>query len=155
MNYTESEWTIVGFTEGNGTTTEPQSYSFYDDVSSLSASSFTYRLKQVDYDGSYEYSEEIVIENLSTLPKEFALSQNYPNPFNPATNIEFKLPVKSFVLLVVYDVLGNIVATLVNEEKPAGTHATDFNASKLTSGIYIYTIKAGSFVDTKKMVLMK
>jgi len=157
----ESEWVTIGYREGAGTTTEPQEYSYYDIVKEINASSFMYRLKQVDLDGSYEYSDEVFVENFST-PDEYYLSQNYPNPFNPSTKIEFKLPQKSFISLKVFDILGNEVATLVNAEKPAGAHSIDFNASELTSGIYLFTLKAlptgrqaGSFVETRKMILMK
>ncbi len=89
------------------------------------------------------------------LPKEFALMQNYPNPFNPATQINFELPVKSEVSLKIYNLLGQEVATLVNEEKAAGRYSADWNASALASGVYFYKLEAGSFVQTKKMILMK
>ncbi|MFB3056292.1 MAG: T9SS type A sorting domain-containing protein, partial [Ignavibacteriaceae bacterium] len=148
------EWIYIGYKEGAGTITEPQEYSYYDNIKNIEATSFVYRLKQVDYDGSYEFSNEITVEN-STLPDEFSLSQNYPNPFNPTTSIEFKLPVKSFVSLVVYDVLGNEVATLVNEEKPAGFYEVNFNANYLVSGVYIYRLQANSFIETKKMILLR
>jgi hypothetical protein len=95
-----------------------------------------------------------------TIPLEYSLSQNYPNPFNPTTKIKYSIPsnVKremSNILLKVYDVLGNEVATLINEEKPAGSYEVEFNGSKMSSGVYFYQIKAGNFIDTKKMVLMK
>jgi len=92
---------------------------------------------------------------------EFALSQNYPNPFNPETNISYQLPVSSKVSLKVYDVLGNEVATLVNEEKPAGKYQVNFNTQhttnnqQLSSGVYFYRLQAGNFVQTKKFILMK
>ena len=89
------------------------------------------------------------------LPVIFELFQNYPNPFNPSTTINFVIPKSSFVNLKVYDVLGNEVATLVNEEKPLGTYQLNFDASSLASGIYFYKIQAGSFVQTKKMILLK
>jgi hypothetical protein len=156
-----SEWTTIGFKEGHGTTTEPQYYSFNDDVGSLHALSFTYRLKQVDYDGNFEYSEEVTVEN-STLPDKYSFSQNYPNPFNPSTTIEFTLPQKEFVTIKLYDVLGNEVKTLLDEEVDAGLHKLEFNASELTSGVYIYQLKvhsvsggADSFTQTRKMTLMK
>jgi hypothetical protein len=89
----------------------------------------------------------------------FMLEQNYPNPFNPSTVISYRLPVTSKVTLKVYDVLGNEIATLVNEEEPAGEYEVEFNASSgirnLVSGIYFYQLKAGSFVETKKMILLK
>jgi hypothetical protein len=88
-------------------------------------------------------------------PSVFSLSQNYPNPFNPSTTISYQLPVNSFLTLKVYDVLGNEVATLVNEEKQVGEYEIEFSGSSLTSGIYFYQLKAGRFIETKKMVLMK
>jgi hypothetical protein len=88
-------------------------------------------------------------------PKEFSLSQNYPNPFNPNTLIKYQLPISSQVTLKVYDILGNEIETLVNAEKPVGFYEVEFNASKLSSGFYIYKITAGNFVSTKKMILIK
>ena len=87
--------------------------------------------------------------------KAYSLLNNYPNPFNPATIIKYQIPKLSFVTLKVYDVLGSEIATLVNEEKPAGSYEVEFNAASLPSGIYFYRLQAGSFVETKKMVLMK
>ncbi len=97
-----------------------------------------------------------VDENESTrIPREFLLSQNYPNPFNPATNFEFRIPDFGFVTFKIYDVLGNEVATLVNEEKPAGNYTVKFNGSNLSSGIYFYQIIAGANSITRKMILLK
>jgi hypothetical protein len=87
--------------------------------------------------------------------KEFSLSQNYPNPFNPTTIISWQLAVGSFVTLKVYDVLGREVKILVNEFQETGTHSINFDATKLASGIYFYQLKAGNFVSTKKMILLK
>jgi len=95
------------------------------------------------------------IEEESVSPKEFTLSQNYPNPFNPATTISFSIPSTAFSSLKVYDIIGNEVATLINEEKPAGDYTVQFNASNLSSGVYFYRIQAGSFIGTRKMILMK
>ncbi|MFN3695315.1 MAG: T9SS type A sorting domain-containing protein [Ignavibacterium sp.] len=89
------------------------------------------------------------------LPAYFSLAQNYPNPFNPNTKISWQSPVGSHQTLKVYDVLGNEVATLVNEERPAGSYEVDFNAAGLSSGIYFYRLQAGSFVETKKMILLR
>jgi len=105
------------------------------------------------YDGSFEYSEIVEVE--IGIPTEFSLAQNYPNPFNPTTTIKYQIPEVSFVTLRIYDVLGNEIATLVNEQKPADSYEVEFNASNLPSGIYFYRIQVGSFVETKKMVLMK
>ena len=99
--------------------------------------------------------ESLEGEDNLTIPKEYGLDQNYPNPFNPSTTISYQLPEKNFVSLNVYDILGNLVSTLVNQEMDAGYHDINWNAGKLASGIYIYRIISGSFVSTKKMILMK
>lgn len=91
----------------------------------------------------------------NVIPSEFKIDQNYPNPFNPSTNIRYQLPSNSFVTIKVYDILGKEVATLVRGNESAGTHNVNFDASKLTSGVYIYTLNAGSFVQSKKMMLLK
>jgi hypothetical protein len=88
-------------------------------------------------------------------PNSYSISQNHPNPFNPSTTIRFQVPNSSFLNLKVYDVLGNKVATLVNEEKPPGSYEVSFNAAGLSSGIYFYKLQAGSFIETKKMLLLK
>ena len=93
--------------------------------------------------------------NNTSLPTSFNLSQNYPNPFNPSTRINYSVPYSSFVKIKLYDILGNEVATLLNEEMPAGIYEVEFNASKLSSGVYFYQLKAGDFIETKKMILMK
>ena len=149
-------WDNIGFVSGNGTTTETKSYSYKDE--NLSAGKYHYRLKQIDFDGTFEYSNIIEAEILS--PEKFSLEQNYPNPFNPTTNIKYNIPsvgtrLALSVQLIVYDVLGNEVATLVNEEKPAGSYQVEFNASELASGIYYYQLKTGEFMQTRKMALIK
>jgi hypothetical protein len=113
---------------------------------------FIYRLKQIDTDGTYEYSDEIEVE---IIPTEFALYQNYPNPFNPRTKIRYQLPKESKVTIKLYDILGSEVITLLNEEKEPGVYEVDFTAQQLPSGTYIYRIFADGFIETKKMVLMK
>ena len=94
-------------------------------------------------------------ENANPLTKTFMLSQNYPNPFNPSTTIEYRIPERSFVKLKVFDVLGREVARLVNGEKPAGDFFVTFNAANLPSGIYFYTLEAGSFKQSKKLIILK
>ena len=115
-----------------------------------------YRLKQVDFNGSFTYSDEIEVNHL---PKEFVLHQNYPNPFNPSTVISYQLPVRSNVTLKIYDVLGNLLVTLVDEEKQSGKYEVEFDTSTLkhfpSSGIYFYTLSADGFISTKKMILLK
>ncbi len=95
------------------------------------------------------------VEKEDQIPTKYSLSQNYPNPFNPSTTIHFSVPSSEFVTLKVFDVLGSEVAILINEEKSAGNYEVDFRASQFTSGVYFYTINAGSFIETKKMILMK
>jgi hypothetical protein len=153
------DWINIDFVIGNGTTTEPQFYSFVDEK--LSSGIYKYRLKQIDFDGNYEYSNEIEVD-VDITPKEFILHQNYPNPFNPSTNIQYSIGTRQFVQLKVYDVWGNEIATLVNEEKPSGLYNIKFTMTNLpagrqgfSSGIYFYKLQAGGFVQTKKMILMK
>jgi len=145
-----SEWQVLGFVRGAGTTTEAQSYSFLDNSA---VGKVQYRLKQIDFDGQFEYSN--IIEVDAGAPKQFALEQNYPNPFNPSTTIRYQLPVASEVKLEVYDVLGKKIATLVNERQSAGSYQVVWNASGLSSGTYFYRLQAGTFVETKKMILVK
>jgi hypothetical protein len=141
----------VGFVPGFGTTTEVMNYSFTDN--SPGDGNYYYRLKQIDYDGSYNYSQ--VVEVILELPLVFSLEQNYPNPFNPSTTIKFSIPATEFVNLKVYDVMGNVVAELINEEKSAGSHSVEFNASNLASGTYFYKLQAGNMNEVRKMLLLK
>jgi hypothetical protein len=96
-----------------------------------------------------------VKDKTNLLPTQFSLSQNYPNPMNPSTTISFSLPSQSFVSLKIYDVLGREVATIVSEELPAGTYSRQWNAGKMSSGVYFYRLQAGSFTQTKRLVLLK
>ncbi|MDH3267473.1 MAG: T9SS type A sorting domain-containing protein [Ignavibacteria bacterium] len=148
-----SNWETIGFVEGRGTTTEITNYQFFNDLSVLNLSvKLQYRLKQVDFGGTFSYSNIIEID---FIPETYSLSQNYPNPFNPSTSISFTLTKITFVTLKIYNVLGNEITTLVNQNMPGGKHEIKFNANRLPSGVYLYTITAGDFVDTKKMLLMK
>lgn len=154
-NYEWTSWESIGFVPGFGTTTEPKSYSFSDNE--VSDGIYSYRLKQIDMNGQYEYSDAIEID--ITTPNKFSLKQNYPNPFNPKTSIRYTIGSKQFVTLKVYDILGNEIATLVNEEKPAGEYEVEFspesNIKYSASGIYFYKLTAGIFSETKKMILAK
>jgi len=147
-----SDWKTIGFKEGKGTTTEFQRYTYIDDLFGISSDNFSYRLKQLDFDGTFSYSEEMEVE---LNPTFFELFQNYPNPFNPNTIISWQLPESKFVTLKIYDVLGNEVASPINEEKPAGIFEVEFNATALSSGVYFYSLQAGEFFDVKKMLLIK
>ncbi len=146
-----SSWNKVGFVEGKGTTTEKSNYSFKDNVTFNG--SVNYRLKQIDFDGSFKYSNVVEV-NLST-PEKFELSQNYPNPFNPNTTIKYSVAAKSQVELNIYNILGSKVASIVNEIKEAGSYQVEFDASKLSSGVYFYELNAGNFSAKRKMILLK
>jgi photosystem II stability/assembly factor-like uncharacterized protein len=150
---TSNDWTSLGFIEGRGTSSEPKTY-VYQDFNVNSGISYNYRIRQTDYDGSvtvYNLAETVTFGT----PINFELAQNYPNPFNPSTTITFSIPQKSDVSVKIYDILGNEVTTLVNETREAGRYNVNFNASKYSSGVYFYSIKAGNFIETKKMNLLK
>jgi hypothetical protein len=152
-------WEEIGFVSGFGTSTEKHFYSFNDE--NLIEEKYQYRLKQIDFDGSSSYSEIVEVEINSQI--QFTLEQNYPNPFNPSTKIKYSIPndiasganQSQLVILKVYDVLGNEIATLINEEKKSGEYEVEFNAGQIPSGIYFYQLMAGSFGETKKMLLIK
>jgi hypothetical protein len=140
----------VGFVQGRGTTTDVSSYNFLDQNAS---GKLYYRLKQTDQDGSFDFSNTIEVDATKLI--KFELAQNYPNPFNPGTTISYSIPQNSFVTIKVFDVLGNEVAVLLNDEVESGIHHVNFNATNLSSGVYYYSINAGSFTSTKKLILMK
>jgi hypothetical protein len=148
---TNGEYERIAFVEGKGTTTEIQNYLFRDE--NLLSGSYTYRLKQTDYDGSFAYSNEIEID--IEQPSVFYLGQNYPNPFNPSTNIKYSIPADGNVSLKVYDILGNEISTLVNEFQQAGTFDVVFDGSNLASGVYYYQLRAGEMTASKKLMLTK
>lgn len=148
---TIGEFERIGFIEGKGTTTDIQSYTFKD--KDLLPGLYNYRLKQIDFDGTTEYSD--VIEVDVTQPKDYFITQNYPNPFNPTTTIKYAVMEDGLVSLKVYDVLGNEVSSLVDSYQPAGEYDITFDAGSLSSGVYYYQMKAGNFTATKKLILMK
>jgi hypothetical protein len=152
----ENRWERIGFVEGHGTIINPSFYSFVD--SDIQGGKFSYRLKQVDLDGSFTYSDAIEIDFL--LPEKFALYQNYPNPFNPVTKIKYEIPDRArgdnnIVSLKIYDVLGNKITTLVNEVQEQGSYEIEFNAEHLSSGTYFYQLKAGNNIEAKKLILLR
>ena len=146
----------VSFVNGKGTTTEVTDYEYTDNISR--AGKYYYRLKQIDFDGTLTYSN--IIESEINGPDVFNLSQNYPNPFNPSTIIKFSLPVDSQVRIELFNTLGEKVDELTNRDYSIGNHEINFDASKLSNGVYYYTVNANgidgsNFFSTKKMVLMK
>ena len=145
-------WNRVGFISGNGTTSSINIYSFTD--RNLSSGKYNYRLKQIDYNGNYEYfslNSDVIIAT----PKNFFLGQNYPNPFNPSTVINYNIPQDSYVKIKLYDNTGREVRTLLSEFISAGYYTINFNVSDLASGIYFYNINAGEYTATKKMMLVR
>ena len=156
QNSIANEWKKIGFVQGKGTTTEPAAYTFTDD--NAKNGKYAYRLKQIDLDGSSEYSN--LVEVKVNKPSVFSLKQNYPNPFNPSTEISFSLPVDARVSLDIYNVLGQKVSSLIKGNLPAGEHNITLDAGALTSGIYFYRIDAAApgwkkFSSVKKMILTK
>ncbi len=146
-----SNFIKVGFTPGNGTTTEISKYGFSD--SDLENGKYYYRLRQLDFDGTFSFSDVVQADVNAEL--DFTLYQNYPNPFNPSTTIKYQIPVTSNVVLKVYDILGKEVATLVNETKQAGSYSVNFDANSFSSGIYIYKLTSNQYLQTKRMMLVK
>lgn len=145
------EFETLDFIKGNGTSSEVQAYSYID--RNITSGTYAYRLKQIDFDGSFEYSKVVEVE--VSAPASFTLEQNYPNPFNPTTKIKFAVPVETEVLLNVYNTLGQQVAEIFNGSLKEGYHEVEFNAESLTSGIYFYRLEADKFVDVKKMIILK
>ena len=146
----------IGFIKGKGTSTEKSSY-IYIDKSALSGK-YYFRLKQIDFDGTYQYSKSVEID--MGLPTNYSLEQNYPNPFNPSTTIRFALPMNARVNIKLYNTLGQEVANILNSDLNAGVHETAFNASNLSSGVYFYRLEAhgvdgSNYISTKRMLLMK
>jgi photosystem II stability/assembly factor-like uncharacterized protein len=155
------EWVRIGFIEGKGTTTEIQNYSYADDFSYLPyEGTVIYRLKQVDYNGTFEYSEQVAV-NLTFVPSDFYISQNYPNPFNPFTTIKYSLPIESQVRISIYNALGEVIEELVSKVQDAGSYEVTWNAQNNSSGIYYYSFEVNSFDgsqshhEMKKIVYLK
>jgi hypothetical protein len=146
------DWAKIGFIQGSGTTNEYKSYSYADQK--LSAGNYHYRLKQIDYNGSFEYYELPSEVNI-TPPKTFELWQNYPNPSNPKSKINFEIPYDGRVTLKVYDILGKEVMTLIDDEIKADYYSIEFDGSALASGVYFYRIASLNYTAVKKMVLVK
>jgi len=144
-------WRKIGFVEGKGTTTIEYGYSFKDNE--IKAGNISYRLKQIDFDGRFKYSNEIEI--VVTALTDYKLHQNYPNPFNPTTNIKYSISKEEPVTISIFNITGEKVALLVNEKKTIGNYEVEFDGNNLPSGVYLYKIRSGKFVDVKKMMLLK
>lgn len=152
---TSRDWETLSFIPGRGTTSQTSTYSFYDDLAEeYYRGTVSYRLKQLDYDGSFAYSDVVNIE-VDFSPKNYTLEQNYPNPFNPTTTIVYQLSADGMVKLKVFDVLGKEVASLVNEHQTAGKYSFEFDASNLSSGVYFYRLESNGFSAMKKLILLK
>lgn len=150
LSYNDAEFETAAFIQGAGTTSNLQRYRY--DLDNLRAGLYAFRLKQIDFDGQFEHSDIVSVE---IIPNSYSLEQNYPNPFNPQTRIEFQLPATRHVTLEVFDSLGRRVALLVDGLKKAGPNSVTFDAKDLPNGTYIYRIQAGSFQETKSMILLK
>ncbi|MDH3268880.1 MAG: T9SS type A sorting domain-containing protein [Ignavibacteria bacterium] len=147
-----NNWNKIGFIEGHGTTTQENNYSYAD--KNLGPGRYSYRLVQIDFDGTRTESEEVNVEIENQLT-EYSLMQNYPNPFNPSTIIQFSIPESGNIKLEVYNSLGSEVASLLNDYQEAGNYKITFDASDLSSGIYYYRLTSNGFNEIKKMILLK
>jgi len=155
VNSDDALWQTIGFVTGSGNSNSIKEYSFTDDVYALSnrGAILKYRLKQIDTDGSFKYSNEIEIDVNGIYAYE--LSQNYPNPFNPVTTIRYSVKNEGLVNFEIYNLLGELIASPVNEIKQPGNYELQFDGTSLSSGIYFYKIRTGEYVSVKKMILMK
>lgn len=158
---TYASWETLGFVPGNGTSYSPKHYTFLDSTV-IPSGTYHYRLKQIDTDGQFKYSDTVTVnylasnlENRSNFLPTFNLKQNFPNPFNSSTIIQFDIPSNGKVLLNVFNVVGHRIAPLVNEYLKMGSHEIKFDGEKLKSGVYLYRLEFGSFSETKKLILVK
>lgn len=149
---TDGKWNTLGFVNGSGNSNAERRYQFTDNTPLPGKN--IYRLKQIDTDGKYTYSQEVEVD-FSLTPAKYTLGQNYPNPFNPETRINFAIPITSHVTIKIYDITGKEVATLLNETRQAGQHSINFNASSFSSGVYMYRLFAGEFSEARKFILIR
>lgn len=148
----KNDFSKIGFVTGKGNSSTPTNYSFED--KKLNSGKYEYKLKQVDYNGNYEFfklNNSVEVSN----PGKYTLSQNYPNPFNPVTKIDYSLPSNSKIRIDVYDITGKLIKTLVNETKNAGFYTVEFNASSISSGVYFYSMTSDNFKEVKKLTVIK
>lgn len=144
-------WEKIGFLSGAGNSNSIRNYEFKDQ--NLCNGKCTYRLKQVDNDGAYEYSSEVDV--LINSPAEFSLAQNFPNPFNPSTKIKYSIPEAGIVTIKIYDLLGREIDVLVDEYKDAGIYEQEYHAGDLANGFYFYNLTSGNYTEVRKMLLIK
>lgn len=145
------KWEKVGFVQGHGNSNAPNIYSFTDRPSGGLV--YTYKLKQVDFDGTFEFSDAVEVK--LTNPSRFVVHQNYPNPFNPTTTIRYELPIAGLVTIKLYDSIGREIKTLSSKYEQAGFNYLTFDGSKYASGVYYYSLQMGELLQTKKMILIK
>lgn len=151
-----SEWQKVGFVAGKGTVTTPIRYEFYH--RDLAPGVYEYRLRQVDTDGSFEYSE--IVTAVVGVPETFVLHQNFPNPFNPSTRIKYEIPKSRQVTLIIYNILGAAVRTLVDDQQNPGAYEVEWDGRNdagisATSGVFFYKLTAGQTSFIRKMILLQ
>jgi len=151
MQSSVGSWNKIGFVKGSGNSNSPKEYSFVDKTALYGQ--YSYRLKQIDLDGSYEYSDTVAV-TVGSKPQVYDV-KNYPNPFNPATKIRFELPKASYVTLTIYNSVGEQVAVLANEFLNEGIYEKTFDGSRLASGVYISVLQAEGVKISKKMLLVK
>lgn len=147
-------WETIGFVPGSGNSNSPKDYYFADRLDLNLDHNLFYRLKQIDNNGKFQYSKVLEVSTDIQL-LSFKLQQNYPNPFNPSTVITYSIPASSNVIIEIYNILGKLITTLVNKNQEPGSYKVYFDAGGLSNGIYYYRIQAGSFTETKKMLLLK
>jgi hypothetical protein len=145
-------WVNISFIPGHGTTSQSSNY-YYEDKK-LKTGSYQYRLKQMDYNGNYEYFSLHNNVNISK-PAVYSISQNYPNPSNPKSKIDFEIPEESKVTIKLYNLLGQEVSTILNEQKEAGYYSIEFDGSNISSGVYFYRIDTNGFSKVNKMIILK
>jgi len=148
----QQNWVRISFVEGNGSVNSTSNYEYTD--KGLNAGKYNYRLKQIDFNGNFEY-HDLSGEAVIGIPDKFELSQNYPNPFNPKTVIRYEIRVTGIAKLKVFDVLGNEIAELVNEKQNAGSYSVEFDGNGFASGVYFYRLESDNFIDIKRMMLIK
>lgn len=148
----EGEWSKIAFVQGYGNSNSPKDYNYSDKELFAGGSKFQYRLKQIDNDGTFSYSDVVEVE---IVPDQYELSQNYPNPFNPTTTIRFSLPQATQLKITLYNMLGEQVKTLAEGTFETGYHKIVVDAASLPSGTYIYRLESSDFVQVKKMILLK